>query len=202
MRALQVIQEGEREIARPNCAGRIYLCARGLTPETMTAYRIGYDPKIQAVAVPWIDARGRIMAIKYRRIMPDVPKGQRFNALKGGQQLLFGLNRCKANDTCVAVEGEIHALSIAQSAYFDVVSFGGESMVSMLAGLARKYRRLLVWQDDPKVSIRTAERLGHGRIRYTVSPGGLDVNDVLQWHGGAALRRLIERLLTTEGNEG
>jgi hypothetical protein len=166
----------------------------------MNAYRIGYDPKIQAVAVPWIDARGRIMAIKYRRIMPDVPKGQRFNALKGGQQLLFGLNQCTGSDDCIAVEGEINAMSIAQAVGFDVVSFGGESMVTMLAGLARKYARLLVWQDDPKVSVRTADRLGHGRIRYTVSPSGLDANDILQRHGEAALGTFIKRLMTTEGS--
>ncbi len=161
---------------------RDYLVSRGITTETIKAFKLGYrgvglpgtdgGQKELAIAIPWFDQGIALVAIKYRFIEShtyiDVDKKERTeNKTSRGnfRGHLFGWQTVTGEkDILVIVEGEINALSLWQTGRFDVLSVGSESMFlnlpDELIELAKSYKKVLVWADQLPFAEAAAGQLG------------------------------------------
>ena len=177
---------------------REYLYQRGLSDETLRAYRIGarlLPDGHPCVVIPWAGRSGRITAIKWRRVSGD---GDRYGQVAGGRQIVFGAHLAAGSREAVVVEGELNAMSVWQAlggrdGPYDVLSCGGDTNYVPLLAVVRRYSRCIVWLDSAERAQQVDERLGSSAARYIVSPAGLDANDVLVRCGGDALRGLVEK---------
>lgn len=193
--------------------GREYLASRGLSPETWKAFGLGFKidaslpntynkeaktycyPPQPAIAIPWHDANGDIVAIRYRFLKKytytDVNgkvRNDENKSSKGGSNFagrLCGyqaLSSVKSNRTIFIVEGEINMMSIWQLANkmgVDVLSIGSQGQKPVdVASVANQYKHTVIWADEPGVaSSLTASIAG----AYGVSsPKGMDANDLLK----------------------
>ncbi|RCX22897.1 DNA primase [Fontibacillus phaseoli] len=87
-----------------------YLTNRGISPEVQALFRTGYDPQSRAVTIPWFDAAGRLLTVKYRTTY-----AKRFWYTKGGvpvRDLIYGIDVIHSRNIKLAacVESEIDAL--------------------------------------------------------------------------------------------
>ena len=181
-------------------AGLDYLTGRGLLPDTLKAWGVGYTlgycgdvkTEVPSVAFTWRDG-DNITAIQHRFI--DKAQGQRYGFWihpkrvggYAGERILFRLPT-RRSDTLVLVEGEVNCLSVWQSSSFDVASFGSQDISAVtlraICDLAPQYDRVLVWADNGnngKVIGDALQGKGIGdRVTVRQSPFGADANDLLQ----------------------
>lgn len=111
-------EKSYRRPEKPPCQspkGRVHewLTARGLTPETLKAFKIGEQKasgKVYAV-FPYLDADGVLHNVKYRN--PDEKKDMRQEA--GAAPCLFGWHLIDSKSRAVTIcEGEIDAMTLHQ----------------------------------------------------------------------------------------
>lgn len=186
--------------------GTQYLASRALKPETWHAYGLGYDAARRAIAMPWYRG-GRLSGIRYRSVVPDVPKAQRLTSEKGSsfRNLLFGAQALTADwhaplpngfdplarRRLFIVEGEINAMSVWQAAYgaqVDVLSFGSEAqpIPPPMLPICWRYGMVVCWKDE-EARARAAQKMlpGHAAAYWsenTPEEGGgkSDANDLLR----------------------
>lgn len=185
--------------------GRDYLIGRGLHPETWQAFRLGYAPNVKvpesdedapAIAIPWYDAGGNLVAIRYRFLQAhgatkitsakgSVTSGRLF----GWQALPEGCTDPLPADhtpverkfTLLICEGELNALSCwqaAQDTRLDVLSIGSESshLSDETIAYAGRYATVLLWTDKADIARQLATCLPN--VHPVASPGWEDANDL------------------------
>lgn len=203
-------------------AGWRYLHGRGINPETMAAFEIGFtlrhwdgrdNPKRPAILIPWRLSNGLICSLKYRFVddLAQTDKGRRFNQQRGSVPFLFGSNLCKGSDLLVCIEGEVNAMSVYQSKpeTVDVLSFGSDSAGShkdsekgiraaYQFAKERGYRRVLIWCDSEEKAQRAGTIFADLKPAAMQSPKGKDANDILKAHGEEFLWQLIDSKAPTE----
>lgn len=188
-RALVAQAEEDLKVSEP---ARNYLTSRAIYPATARAFRLGYEPRTDALVIPWVGKDGRIVAVKYRKIGKGVDKKARFQQLKGGRQILFGGHLCKSLSACIVVEGELNAISLYQAIghEFDIFSLGGEVNMSSIDAICRLYKYGLVWLDSTDKLDKLQE--GHALLswRFCCSPEGKDANEIAQLYGDDVLAGL------------
>lgn len=140
---------------------REYLLSRGLTTETIEAFKLGFRqvslpgawdegkkalsyPKQSAILLPWFDRNGALVATKYRLLETHTytdkdGKERTENKTSRGNfaGAMFGWQAVKGpsrNNVLIICEGEINALSLWQAGggAVDVLSCGTESMMQTL----------------------------------------------------------------------
>lgn len=195
--------------------GREYLYSRGIRHDMLIAWELGYSEawNIKAARLMpaiWTPYKNRkLTAIQYRFI--GVAKGDetadRFGQLKGGKRYLCGVHLCPdltdpntpvfgPPRPLVLVEGELNAVSIYQVIYgryaADVISFGSQGNITnaevarMAATVASRYKRVIVWTDEPEIAVNALDTLPDSVRRLAIrSPLGadgkkLDANDLLK----------------------
>jgi DNA primase len=94
-----------------------YLTNRGISEKVQRGFKIGYDPKRKAVAIPWFDPKGRLINIKFRSVRNVPGKKLRFWFLKEGLPIgstVFGLHFFykKRFPEAVIVEAEIDSMTL------------------------------------------------------------------------------------------
>ena len=216
--AARFVREAQTRIELPDGEpGRSYLAGRGITPETWRAWGLGYatpkHPTIHeprpAICLPW-QGRGTIKAVQYRFFWTEIDHGDRFAQRAGGERTLYGVDLLgKHFDTLVLCEGELNALAIWQAARaagldrLDVLSFGSDSNKDTAGDLApkmaRRYKRVIVWADDPdKARAAMAAMPGARGLRSVEQDGRkLDANVLLQAGAlGDFLAEALARLST------
>ena len=162
------------QVAESN-PGQKYLLSRGLHKGTWLAWQLGftaaYDPAVKrwrpAILIPWFDLDAEadlVIAIKYRFI-DDELGGFRYISRKGSIPILFGMgNIVQGKQTLLLVEGEINALSVSQCLPSAVtcLSFGSETggYKDILRVLARHYRHVFLWADDPVKGLELQKSIG------------------------------------------
>jgi hypothetical protein len=151
--------------------GRDYLTTRGIRQDMWVAFDLGYGEvwnnragrTMPALWIPWRNRQ--LTAIQYRFLVDkDYPTADRYGQRKGGTRYLFGLQHCMDADpgqlhTLFLLEGELNAISVIQCVYgqypCDVISYGPQSNITnedvaeMAAKVAKRYRRVIVWADEP-----------------------------------------------------
>lgn len=193
-----------------------YLVGRGLQPATVAAFKLGYGwvyppraydretkkesyPKQLAVALPWFDRDGKLLAVKYRFLQghtyTDAEGRERTeNKTSRGPQAgsMFGWQAWRGPEqsaTLFIVEGELNVLSIWQETHgaVDVLSAGSEGTTQHLPAdvveLTKQYQRRIVWADKGEIADTAAAAIGADSVpsfKTEQHPKGLDANDLLR----------------------
>lgn len=207
-------------------ACQAYLEGRDLDPATWAAFGVGFNavglpstwdkekgeyihPKQWAIALPWYDRSGGLVAVKYRFLAKhtytDIEGNERTESKtsRGSSSgVVFGwqaLQGPQSRPALIITEGEINALSLWQAGggVVDVLSAGSESTTKRLPSevieLAKQYRHVIVWADKGSIAERAAIEIGCASMQ---SPNGLDANDLLQ---RGFLPALVRRMLEKQG---
>lgn len=161
-----------------------YLTNRGISAEVQDYFRTGTSTKGDAVVIPWMDAAGRIINIKHRKI-----QNKDFWYSKGGKPVknfVYGLFAVKDKDakTMAIVESEIDALYL-WSLDIPAVAVGGASLSEMQkkAILQLDLDTLIIATDMDTVGRRFADVLvwefsGYFKIKLLELPADKkDVNE-------------------------
>ncbi|MDN9010023.1 toprim domain-containing protein [Brevibacillus laterosporus] len=114
-----------------------YLASRGITDEIQQMFRTGYDPRTNAITIPWFNADGTLGNVKYRKVNEKT-----FWYAKGGRpirEMVYGLDIVyKQRITrAVLVESEIDAMYL-WSAGVPAVALGGSVFSEEKAEALRK----------------------------------------------------------------
>lgn len=193
-----------------------YLAERGIEPATVAAFKLGYArvhppmafdystktesyPKQLAVAFPWFDAGGKLLAVKYRFLQDHTytdTEGKERTETKTsrGTQAgrMFGWQVWRGPEqhaTLIIAEGELNAMSLWQETHsaVDVLSAGSEGTTQHLPGdvvaLAQQYQRRIVWADKGEIADTAAAAIGADSVpsfKTEQHPKGLDANDLLR----------------------
>ena len=173
---------------------KLGLCRAGLPATWNQADRSRTYPKQWAILLPWFDATGHLVGIRYRFLeahtYPNI-RGETVTNSKSSEYRsdftgVFGWQAVKGparRDVLIITEGEINALSLWQAGkgLIDVLSPGSESTVKALpddvAALARQYAHVIVWADKGNIADSAARAIGAASMR---SPKGMDANDLLK----------------------
>ncbi|MFN3683283.1 MAG: hypothetical protein ACK41F_05035 [Fimbriimonadaceae bacterium] len=206
MRLSTLAADAERRM--PGSPAERYCLARGLSRETVGAFRLGSSQGRDGspmVAIPWTDGSGAVEALKLRAAS-DRPKGVRYVCEKGSRPTLFGLHLAPERaGVLLATEGEFNCMAVWQALRGTegvcCVSVGSESGpgTRLLPALARRLgaRSAAVWMDDPERARAVADSLRSAGLACSAirSPEGMDAADVLRAHGAAGLARMLRRLV-------
>jgi len=193
--ALAVVGECERALwDDAGAKARVWLAGRGITEETVRAWRLGYNPKRREVC-GLVIPRGVVIPcfvgdavqyIKVRRPAPPLP-GPKYQQVKGGKGALFGLNHLTGKRVAVICEAELDAILLHQEAgdLVDVVALGSKGTrpaLPWLAHLAGAARWLVALDRDAD---NAADWWGtfSGRVRRVRPLQGNDLTDFAQAGG-------------------
>jgi hypothetical protein len=140
--------------------GQTYLYSRGISQASQLRFLLGFAMinGRSAVVIPHLLNINTIFSVKYRYLEGE----PRYTSRKGSKPLLFGLLGCGFSETLAIIEGELNAISISQTRpMLDVVSPGSETVGAVaelaLKNLARKYKRIICWFDDPEKAKKVSE---------------------------------------------
>lgn len=99
---------------------------RGIGPETVIKWELGYDPAMHALLIPVRTSGGKPVGIIKRYIspQPDQPK-YRYPTGFPRRSLVYGLNLV-SGDTAVVVEGSLDAVSVDSIGYPAVAVLGSQ----------------------------------------------------------------------------
>lgn len=190
----------------PGSEGASYLRGRGLSPDTWSAFGLGFTPNAKypgatagspAIAMPWVRG-GKLTAIRYRFLNPTGKHkltsltGSKFGgALFGGQAIPAWVHMPLQSDyrgaerhcTLVLCEGELNAMSIWQvsrDTNLHVMSLGSETarLSDGAIAVAKRYGRVIIWMDREELARELMGQVGNAHACY--SPDGKDANDLLQ----------------------
>lgn len=180
-----------------------YLQGRGISPQVSGALRISYDPARKAIVIPWFDATGNLVAMKYRST-----RDKKFWYAQGGRpisELIYGIDRVHKRQfkTVCVVEAEIDAMSL-MTAGFPAVATGGAAVSRAKIDVLRgsPVDRFVLVPDADGAGERWAAQLerelkGYAEVRVARvgagMPGVKDANDALVTQGCEGLRHNLEK---------
>jgi DNA primase (bacterial type) len=164
-----------------------WLIGRGLTAETLKAFKIGEQlTNGKAYAVfPYITDDGELVNVKYRN--PEVKKDMRQEV--GAMPCLFGWHLIDPNCRTVAItEGEIDAMSLHQAGFPALscnAGAGNHAWIESDWEKLDRFSQILIFYDTDESGEKGAreviQRLGMERcLRVKFTDGSKDANEYLQ----------------------
>ena len=171
---------------------------RGLTDETIKHFRLGYDKKKNAVAIPHFK-NGELINIKYRFLKP---KDIRYTSEPNAEQWFFhdeGLTIAKEKGAVAIAEGEIDCISLWQLGFKNVISpgSGANSYGVWIEELDKVKSVWIAYDNDPpgqSAAKELADRIGSEKCRNIIYPEGTkDANEFLKGHNTEDLRQLFAK---------
>ncbi len=180
---------------------RAWLLARGLTGETLKAWRIGFNPESRKIAGLWVESGitipyftgNTLRAINVRRpaaFLRAHPQADKYKLVSGSKRVLFGTAHLAGRSDILIAEGEFDAILVWQEAHdlIDVLTMGSATNVPAGAWLAYMVnaQRFIVATDNDDAGNSSAAKwldlLGNRATRVTV-PDAKDITEYWQ-HGG------------------
>ena len=170
---------------------------RGLSEETITYFKLGYDTKKDAVAIPHFKG-GTLINIKYRFLNP---KDIRYTSEPNAEQWLFhdsGIEVAVKKKAIAIAEGEFDCMSLWQSGFKNVVSSGsGANSYGVWLETLDKIRDVWIAYDNDEAgqnaSKELATRIGIEKCKNVIYPEGTkDANDFIKKYTTEKLRELFE----------
>lgn len=123
-----------------------YLSTRGITERVQTSFKIGYDKRGNAIAMPWFDKDGKIINIKFRKVAEKkfyYAEGQAIRNHLYGLNFIHKMNLKRA----YIVESEIDCLYL-WSCGVPAIAIGGSN-------LTQQQRRLILLSPLEELVIAT-----------------------------------------------
>ncbi len=184
------------------CAAKIteaeaYFCQdRGLLPETVSAFQLGFDATDRAAVIPY---PGEVYAVRRFLDFPPDSKGKKYdNPI--GKKLVFNASALEQGDRPVFVlEGQIDALSIIEAGG---LACTGQNEAETFVELAKRSPApaFIIVSDQDKYGATAAAKLKDFLARENIAsekaimpPGVHDVNAFLRKSGREALAAWIAR---------
>lgn len=171
---------------------------RGFNDETISNFKLGYDPVKNAIVIP-LFKNGECVAIKLRHIEPV--DDQRYTTVKGGQNWIYneiGIEHAKKRGVIMIVEGEFDCMSAWQSGVRNVVSpaSGKDSYGVWIEQLDTIPKIVIAYDNDEGgrlASIKMAERLGTEKCFEVIYPENIkDTNDYFKKYHVEQFRELAK----------
>jgi DNA primase len=166
-----------------------YILDRGLSPEILSSFGVGYDYLCDRITIPVYDLAGELVGIKGRAWNGREPKylvlGDRGESTKFGfhpyeaSEVVFGLDRHRDKDIAVVFEGELDAMACEQA----MIEHGAHVARACAIGMSymsRRHAELLIREVDhvylfrPRRGRRGLVR-GHVDSRGDRQPGAIDL---------------------------
>ena len=177
----------ERLWSSEGAAALAYLQGRGLTPQTIRDWQLGWNG--ERVMVPLNDPQGRTVAFSGRLL--NHQKGQpggapkyrnsRNDLLYQKSQLLFGLDRAREainrSRQAVLVEGQFDVIRLAQAGVSNVLAVSGSNLTASMLQLLQQHCRieqLLLCFDGDAAGASAADR-AIAALQPQVLSSGLDL---------------------------
>jgi len=170
---------------------------RGLTNETISHFKLGYDEKRDAIAIP-IYKNGELINIKYRFLHPKTIK---YSSEKGAEIWLYneeGLDYGLKKEGILIVEGEFDLMSVWQSGIKNVVSpsSGKNSYGVWIERIDNIPRVWIAYDNDAggrETALEIAERLGVDKSFEVCYPAEIkDANEYFKSHTKDEFKDLIK----------
>lgn len=123
-----------------------YMTLRGLTPEVVAKFKIGYNPKTNSMTMPVWDIKGRLVMVTERSV-----RGKNFHLQSNTEKPVYLLNFVKNFDTIIVCEGQIDALKCWSCGYPAVALFGAgttQHQVDLLNKTGIRHY-ILMYDNDP-----------------------------------------------------
>jgi len=170
---------------------------RGLSLDTITNFKLGYDTEKNAIAIP-VYKRGELINIRYRYL--DDNKKPKYTQEKGCEVWIYnedGISKGQEKGGVMIVEGEFDLMSVWQSGIKNVISpASGKDSYGMWIELIDTIPKVYVAYDNDKpgkdAAKKLAERLGTEKSFEVCYPVGIkDANEFFQKHDINKFRILI-----------
>jgi 5S rRNA maturation endonuclease (ribonuclease M5) len=150
---------------------------RGLAEDTISHFRLGYDPERDAIAIPTFKS-GELINFKYRYLHPDK---NRYTSERGAETWIFneeGIEVGKTKSGVLVVEGEFDLMSAWQVGVKNVVSpaSGKDSYgvwLEMLDAIPRVYVAFDNDEGGKETALKFAERVGLEKCFEVKYPTGI-----------------------------
>ena len=171
-----------------------YFCGeRGLSPETVKAERLGYDPEIHAATIPY----GFFYCVQRLLNIPADGHGSKYNNPQGKKHVYHAEATNQGKRPVFVLEGQIDALSIIDAGGIACTGLNEpKEFLSIAKGTAPGY--ILVGDRDEHGE-NAAENLKNALKKEHIPsetarmpPGVKDVNELLRKEGREALSKWIE----------
>lgn len=137
-----------------------YLTRRGISADVQRLMRTGYDPKKQAIVIPWFDGNGQLCNIKYRSVY-----GKTFWYERGAvpiRRLVYGIDVVfvkQAREAAIC-EAEIDAMSW-WTIGVPAIAVGGVNFTDEQADIIKRspIERLILSADNDKAGEKLTEQI-------------------------------------------
>lgn len=173
---------------------------RGLTEETITYFRLGFDKKKNAIAIPHFK-NGELINIKYRFL---TPRDTRYTSEPNAEPWVFhedGFVIGKTKGAIAIAEGEFDCMSLWQLGFKNVVSPGsGANSYGPWIEMIDPIRSAWIAYDNDEpgqaAAKELAERIGTEKCRNVQYPTGTkDANEFLLKFNAGDLRELFSKAI-------
>ncbi|MEM2460939.1 MAG: CHC2 zinc finger domain-containing protein [Candidatus Hadarchaeales archaeon] len=148
---LATLEQARRRFREEGQEARLYLRARGISPETAERFQVGWLPG--AIAIPMQNAPGSICGVKLRRLRGE----PRYMSIRGSREgAVAPFERPSA--ALLIVEGAMDAMALdpwGQKLGLFIVAARDPKVVRALT----IPRRVLIWMDEDEAGERFAERM-------------------------------------------
>jgi twinkle protein len=182
-----------------------YLKGRGISEEITRKYHITVtkdNPKI--LVFPFYNESGELVNIKYRRT--DFDKAKHKNkewSEKDRMPILFGMDNCEDFERLIVTEGQIDALSVAESGIKNAVSVptgaSGFTWVNYCRDWVMRFKEVVVFGDCEHGKVTLVDKMLANLPKMQIKVvqvkdylGEKDANDILRKFGPEAVRKCIE----------
>lgn len=176
-----------------------YLRDRGISPESIERFRLGYVVKpisgheqyVGCISIPSLGHEG-VYGIRFRSLRGDGPK---YLGLSGAQTRIFNVRDIHAAQDSISItEGELDTVILSQCGLRSVGVTGANNWKRHHPRMFAGFQRVYIWGDGDKAGQEFAktvsDHLTNGQRIHL--PTGSDVNDFYQAHGAQALLELME----------
>jgi len=160
-----------------------YLRKRGLARETISHFKLGYDPERDAIAIP-VFKKGDLINIRYRLLDPgNKPK---YTQEKGCEVWVYndeGIERAQKKGNLLIVEGEFDLMAAWQAGFKSIISpASGKDSYAMWLDLIDSIPRVYIAYDNDTpgktAAINMSERIGVEKCMEVSYPEGIkDANE-------------------------
>lgn len=174
--------ENCRNLLRESSAAVSFLKERGITVDLATLFSIGFDPKRNAIVIPYFDDKGVLVAVNVRYLEGEL----RYKAITGSRFTLYTKpGQPSPSDKLLYVEGEFKAVSVygALSRLGDGIramwKVGSSSAPHFRAEWVKGIKTIVMIPDPDKAGLNFAQsvkkRVNNGAsVKIYVPPQKID----------------------------
>lgn len=170
---------------------------RGLNPETIANFKLGYDKEKDAISIP-VYKRGELINLRYRYLNPEAKA--KYTQEKGCEVWLYnedGIAKGQAKGGVLIVEGEIDCMSAWQAGFKNVISpASGKDSYGVWLELLDTIPKVYISYDNDKpgkqAAKEIAEKVGNEKCYEVQYPESIkDANEFFQKHTVEDYKNLI-----------